>query len=369
MPTSLYDTWKSAFIKVFFEKGDSDLKKKSILTVAMLFILCMVFPAFASTKVFAAPNFADGEYTVPFTVVKGASDEQSTTMDYMVSPAKVTIQNGKTYVTVTLKNSSWWQYFKVNAGGGYADVQVVSEDKANDKRVVKFEVKDISQSVNAKIHVIVTGIPGFSYDNKYDIRFKFNSSNISLVSAVEKPAPTPTPIPAPSVPVEVKKETPAPKVTDNPGEKKQEAVEKVEPKVEPKIEEKTKEMASKKSDKVAIENVDTKEKDKVETPVAEKPDTTAVKQGEVPNDSATSMEQPKEEVAAMTDTSDEIEEVVDEKEQQVAEEASEVTEKAIQGEVEAESTSKSTSTTLIVIFAVLVLGGLLFLGAKKRRQA
>ncbi len=125
-------------------------------------------------------RYADGEYSVPFIVLKDTGNEQSATAEYMVSPAKVIVQNGKMHVVMTLNNSSWWQYFKVQSGGGFTDVQVLSEDTANDKRVVKFEVKDIEQLVSAKIHVIVTGIPGFTYDNKYDIRFKFNKCEHSF---------------------------------------------------------------------------------------------------------------------------------------------------------------------------------------------
>ena len=160
------------------------------------------------------PTYADGEYSVPFTVLKDTGNEQSTTAEYMVSPAKVIVQNGKIYAVVTLNNSSWWQYFKVQAGGGFADVQVVSNDTANDKRVVKFEVKDIEQLVNAKIHIIVTGIPGFTYDNKYDIRFKFNSSNIPLAPVAEKPATPPAPKPTPKPVQPTPKPTPKPSVTE-----------------------------------------------------------------------------------------------------------------------------------------------------------
>ncbi|WP_262174091.1 NEAT domain-containing protein [Saccharococcus sp. Marseille-Q5394] len=163
---------------------------KRIFTVAMavalvtaLFIPIMPMKAEAST-------FADGEYSVPFTVLKDSSNEQSTTADYMVSPAKVQLVNDKATVTVTLKNSSWWQYFKVQNGGSYSDVQVVSQ--SGDQRVVRFTVTDLKQLVNAKIHIIVTGIPGFDYDNKYDIRFNFNTSSIPA-PPVAKPVATPPP--------------------------------------------------------------------------------------------------------------------------------------------------------------------------------
>lgn len=156
----------------------------AVALVTALFIPIMPLKAEAAT-------FADGEYSVPFTVLKDTSNEQSTTADYMVSPAKVQLMNDKATVTVTLKNSSWWQYFKIQNGGSYSDVQVVSE--SGDQRVVRFTVSDLKQLVNAKIHIIVTGIPGFDYDNKYDIRFNFNTSSIPA-PPVAKPAATPPPV-------------------------------------------------------------------------------------------------------------------------------------------------------------------------------
>lgn len=156
----------------------------AIALVTALFIPIMPLKAEAAT-------FADGEYSVPFTVLKDTSNEVSTTADYMVSPAKVQLVNDKATVTVTLKNSSWWQYFKVQNGGSFSDVQVVSQ--SGDQRVVRFTVSDLKQLVNAKIHIIVTGIPGFDYDNKYDIRFNFNTSSIPA-PPVEKPVATPPPV-------------------------------------------------------------------------------------------------------------------------------------------------------------------------------
>lgn len=118
----------------------------------------------------AAATYADGEYTLPFTILKGDSDERSMTNGYLSSPGKLIVKDGKNFVQLTLKNSSWWKEFKV----GSQDVTVISE--GNDTRAVQFEVQDLNAITNAKIHVIV---PNIDYDNKYDIRFKFDTSGIS----------------------------------------------------------------------------------------------------------------------------------------------------------------------------------------------
>lgn len=166
------------------------MNTKKLFSMMIAFLLAFSVIAMMPMQASAAATFADGDYTVPFTVLKDKGNDVSTTAEYMVSPAKVHIQNGKATVTVTLNNSSWWQYFKVNSGGGLKDVQVVSENTGTDKRIVKFDVADLNQLVNARIHIIVTGIPGFNYDNEYDIRFKFNTSSIPA-PPVEKPVTTP----------------------------------------------------------------------------------------------------------------------------------------------------------------------------------
>ena len=138
--------------------------------VPVLFVLVTILPFAQSNTVEAASTYADGEYDLPFTVLKGDSDESSMTNDYLVSPAKLIVENGKNNVQLTLKNSSWWQDFTVASGS----VSVISE--ANDIRVVQFEVGDLDQILNSKIHVIV---PDIDYDNKYDVRFQFDTSGLT----------------------------------------------------------------------------------------------------------------------------------------------------------------------------------------------
>lgn len=125
----------------------------------------------------AASNYEEGEYSIPFTVLKGDSSETSMTNDYLQSPGKLIVKNNKNIIQLTLKNKSWWQYFKVNG----VDVTVVSENNAADTSVVQFEVQDLTNIVPAKIHVIV---PDINYDNKYDIRFQFDASNIPTAKKI-----------------------------------------------------------------------------------------------------------------------------------------------------------------------------------------
>ena len=143
-----------------------------------LLILLTVLTVFQSNSVEAASKYADGEYSLPFTVLKNNSNEQSVTNDYMTSPAKLVVKNGKNYIQVSLKNKSWWQYFRVQNGGSFSNVTVLSEGK--DTQLVQFEVQDVDKLVNAKVHIIV---PEINYDNKYDVRFNFNTSNVAAKAA------------------------------------------------------------------------------------------------------------------------------------------------------------------------------------------
>ena len=150
------------------------------LKVLFSFIIAIlvVLPVVQTNTVEAASKYADGEHSLPFTVLKDSSNEQSVTNDYMNTPAKLVVKDGKNFVQVSLKNSSWWQYFKVQSGGSFVDVTVLSE--GNDTQLVQFEVQDLDQLLNAKVHIIV---PDINYDNKYDIRFKFNTANVSAATA------------------------------------------------------------------------------------------------------------------------------------------------------------------------------------------
>ncbi|WP_336824508.1 NEAT domain-containing protein [Sporosarcina sp. USHLN248] len=310
------------------------MKKISLRAMAFAVVMVLFLPVMMPMKAEAA-TFADGEYSVPFTVLKDNSNEQSTTADYMVSPAKVQLVNDKATVTVTLKNSSWWQYFKVQNGGSFSDVQVVSE--SGDTRVVRFTVSDLTKVVNAKIHIIVTGIPGFDYDNKYDIRFNFNTSSIPA-PPVEKPVTTPPPA------KETKPETPK--------------------KTEEKPVQKTPEKKSEQTVVKKNENATTKENQKVikesEKDTTEQSDKKSEEQAEVKTE------------ADKSDEASESEQAEDEEDAVVTEESEMLEDEALEEIVaeevkdEAEDSSNRMTFIIILIVTAVVVAGIVFAFAKKR---
>lgn len=171
------------------------MKNRRMILIAFMLIVWISFSTMNAIPIEAA-SYKDGEYTVPLQVLKDTSDEISATSDYIESSAKVIIEQGKLHAKLTLKNSSWWHEFKIRSTDSWNDVTVLSVNEENDTRLVQFPLDDFSVPLNAKIHIIVTGIPGFEYDNKYDIRFQFDSSQIPLVeeeqiSEAEKAAASP----------------------------------------------------------------------------------------------------------------------------------------------------------------------------------
>lgn len=147
--------------------------KKTFKKLAVLLIAAFSLSLFNGVQN-AEAAYADGEYTLPFTILQGNSNEQSKTNDYVVSPAKLIVKNGKYTVQMTLKNSSWWKSFTVES----KPVKVISD--SNDKRVVQFEVSDVNKLVKGHIHIVV---PDINYDSSYDIRLQFDTSKIGAGKA------------------------------------------------------------------------------------------------------------------------------------------------------------------------------------------
>lgn len=137
---------------------------KRWITVMLLLMLSV---ALAPIGVKAA--IPDGEYDVDFNVLKESSDELSMANDQVKKPAKLIVRDGKMVIELTITGRDMWKTFEVEG----KPVQTIKE--SGDEAVVQFEVSDITKPVEAFIHVVVENI---NYDNKYTIRFDFDTSNI-----------------------------------------------------------------------------------------------------------------------------------------------------------------------------------------------
>ncbi|WP_436882340.1 NEAT domain-containing protein [Mammaliicoccus sciuri] len=108
--------------------------------------------------------------TIDFVVNKDKSNEVSYMEQYMMKPAKVSFENGETYVEMTLKSASYWKSFELYDESGAIAIQTVKEDHQADTKVIKFKVKPGSQSLTSKVHIVV---PVINYDNKYTTHVNF----------------------------------------------------------------------------------------------------------------------------------------------------------------------------------------------------
>lgn len=157
-----------------------------LITLLMLSNLSLAIP-----QGNAAPTDAlqDGEYSLDFIVWKELEDEKSVADDYFEKPAKLIVENGEYTVQATLKNATWWQYFKVKFGEEFIDVTELEKNEEENTALIKFPIESLDEILDAKVHIIVTGIPGFNYDNKYDIRIKFEQEKIELIKLYENEVP------------------------------------------------------------------------------------------------------------------------------------------------------------------------------------
>ena len=124
--------------------------------------------------------------TIDYTVSKDTSDEVSYMDRYMEKPAKVSFENGETYVEMTLKSASYWKSFELLDGADPIDVQTVSEDKDSDTKVIKFKVKPGTKKLTSKVHIVV---PAVNYDNKYTTYVNFKEAIPEAPTSTEQPSP------------------------------------------------------------------------------------------------------------------------------------------------------------------------------------
>ncbi|PGN56379.1 cell surface protein, partial [Bacillus cereus] len=126
----------------------------------------------------------DGEYSIPFKVLKDQTDEESKMNTYMVNPGVLKVENGKKKAIVTLKSSSLIKNFQTEKDGAFIDAKVVSEDKEKDTRVVEFEVNDLSKKLNTKVFIEMASR---NYKQTHDVQLLFEQDKLEQIKNEEKP--------------------------------------------------------------------------------------------------------------------------------------------------------------------------------------
>ncbi|HDR7911954.1 TPA: NEAT domain-containing protein [Bacillus wiedmannii] len=149
--------------------------KQFKMIIAVFAVLFTFIATLGSQDTKAATKVADGKYNIAFTVWKGDKDESSRMNSYFESPAKLTVKDGKQYVSFKVKDSTSIKSLQVEKNGQFVEATMLSENTKENTRVVEFEVADLSKKLNGKVKI---NIPIINYNASYDIRFVFDGNSI-----------------------------------------------------------------------------------------------------------------------------------------------------------------------------------------------
>jgi len=121
-----------------------------------------------------APVVTGDTYKINYKVLTDGTDKESIMNTYVNQTAYLQVTDGKNYVYMEFKNSSFITDFKVEG----KKVETIKE--ANDSKIVKFEVADLSTKTNAWVKV---DIAAMNYHHEYDIQLQFDVA--SMVKTTE----------------------------------------------------------------------------------------------------------------------------------------------------------------------------------------
>ncbi|MBE7102914.1 NEAT domain-containing leucine-rich repeat protein [Bacillus cereus] len=170
------------------------MKKNYIKALVVATTLAIPFATYSTSALAAIKAEAnqsvaavsDRTYDTEIKIYKDQKDEPSMVSQYIKDP-KVTIENNKKVVTVTVQDSDYFQYLRIedrNQPGVFHDVKVLSEDKRkNGTKVVQFEIGEFEKKHNMQMHIL---IPAIGYDHKYQVQFEIKDPTVGE-KETEKP--------------------------------------------------------------------------------------------------------------------------------------------------------------------------------------
>ena len=180
-------------------------KLNSCLVITLLFF--SLVPSY--TAIAEEPLLKDGgEYQVQLNFYKdqtgGSTKESSAANAYLDHTGTIKVENNQPYLYVTVKNSGWWKNFATsksgerpatpvpaeNYQGTYQDVEVISENPADNTRKVRIKMESLDKIIFSYMHINVDTVPGFNYDNWYQIDLTIDPSSLVVVSepVIEEPS-------------------------------------------------------------------------------------------------------------------------------------------------------------------------------------
>lgn len=152
----------------------------SFLKAALIFIILfvMVFSTNMKTSLANETVLEDGVYSLDYVVLQAQNESASIANDYFDKPATLFVKDGEKYIRFTLNHSEWVKELQAPLGDSFIDVQVVNEDKAEDKRDVQFKVEqDLEELIELKMHIVIESMEPV-YDHRYTARLDFDLDSL-----------------------------------------------------------------------------------------------------------------------------------------------------------------------------------------------
>src|SRR5690625_7106402 len=141
------------------------------ITAMILTISIVVLPVHTFAEI------ADGTHQINYEMKEAGNENTSIADGYFSKPATLTVENGVKHIQLTVTSSSMDKSLSAPSG----PVNVVSEDKGNETRTVKFKVDDLSQPVNMEMHIVVNDL----YDMTHTARADFDVSGLPAAGSAE----------------------------------------------------------------------------------------------------------------------------------------------------------------------------------------
>ena len=151
-----------------------------MLPVSIVLIFVFTLFSFTPTGSVLAEE-EDGLYSIEYEVLKADSDGTSIGNDYFDKPATLIVEGDEKHIQLTVNHSD---YVK-SLSGPHGEVSIISEDKEERERVVKFEVDDLSKPIEMEMHISFE-LEDQGYDQTHKARFDFDADSLEPVGSKAK---------------------------------------------------------------------------------------------------------------------------------------------------------------------------------------
>ncbi len=112
----------------------------------------------------------DGTYTADFKALQQQADVMSEMNRYLVAPAEIVAKGGSYTVSFALNSSSMIPRLQIEQGGVLSDTKTVSEDIAQNQRIVSFTTTHLQTIMNAQVDV-----KAGAYEMSHPLRLQFDT--------------------------------------------------------------------------------------------------------------------------------------------------------------------------------------------------